>query len=319
MSELSKNQLTQENNNSFPNNNTGYITPTLLRTFNQNMIDSLVDEQQYNVVSASFNQRINVLDPSGSAQAITSLQIATASLNAYTQSQNSFNSSATASIVALQTWSSSLDTTYATDAQLSASASTLQNNINTKLDSASFNSYTASQSSNISSSLGSYLLTSSFNSYTQSAASGVSASINAATQSLSSSIATTTSNLSSSIGSLSASVAATDAGQLSTQSFNLFTQSVNTNISQINARVSSSATTGKDKDFSKVAMYLKRLKAFGLKNPFLVGFGIKDKESFNAVNEYANGAIIGSAYIKALSAGDHIHTITKNFLSSILK
>ena len=83
--------------------------------------------------------------------------------------------------------------------------------------------------------------------------------------------------------------------------------------------VSSSATTGKDKDFSKVAMYLKRLKAFGLKNPFLVGFGIKDKESFNAVNEYANGAIIGSAYIKALSAGDHIHTITKNFLSSILK
>lgn len=83
--------------------------------------------------------------------------------------------------------------------------------------------------------------------------------------------------------------------------------------------VSSSATTGKDKDFSKVAMYLKRLKAFGLKNPFLVGFGIKDKESFNAVNEFANGAIIGSAYIKALSTGDHINTSTKNFLSSILK
>jgi tryptophan synthase alpha chain len=83
--------------------------------------------------------------------------------------------------------------------------------------------------------------------------------------------------------------------------------------------VSSSATTGKDKDFSKVALYLKRLKAFGLKNPFLVGFGIKDKESFNAVNEYANGAIIGSAYIKALSSGTDINTITKTFLSSILQ
>lgn len=83
--------------------------------------------------------------------------------------------------------------------------------------------------------------------------------------------------------------------------------------------VSSSATTGKDKDFSKVAMYLKRLKAFGLKNPFLVGFGIKDKESFNAVNEYANGAIIGSAYIKALSSGSDVNAITKTFLESILK
>jgi tryptophan synthase alpha chain len=83
--------------------------------------------------------------------------------------------------------------------------------------------------------------------------------------------------------------------------------------------VSSSATTGKDKDFNKVALYLKKLKAFGLKNPFLVGFGIKDKESFNAVNEYANGAIIGSAYIKALSSGEDLNIITKNFLASILK
>ena len=129
MSELSKNQLTQENNNSFPNNNTGYITPTLLRTFNQNMIDSMVDEIQYNIESASFNQRINVLDPSGSAQALLALEQTSASLNAYTQSQNSFNSSATASIVALQNFSSSLDVTFATDAQLSASVSALSSSV----------------------------------------------------------------------------------------------------------------------------------------------------------------------------------------------
>lgn len=83
--------------------------------------------------------------------------------------------------------------------------------------------------------------------------------------------------------------------------------------------VSSSATTGKDKDFTKVALYLKRLKAFNLKNPYLVGFGIKDKESFDAVNEYANGAIIGSAYIKALNNGTDINAVTKTFLASILK
>ena len=43
--------------------------------------------------------------------------------------------------------------------------------------------------------------------------------------------------------------------------------------------VSSSATTGKDKDFSKVALYLKRLKAFNLKNPFLVGLELKTKKA----------------------------------------
>lgn len=82
--------------------------------------------------------------------------------------------------------------------------------------------------------------------------------------------------------------------------------------------VSSSATTGTDKDFSKVALYLERLKSMQLKNPFLVGFGIKDKASFDAVNVYANGAIIGSAYIQALSQGQDVETTTKTFLQGVL-
>lgn len=40
-----------------------------------------------------------------------------------------------------------------------------------------------------------------------------------------------------------------------------------------------------------------------LKNPVLVGFGIKDKETFQSANKFANGAIIGSAYIQALQKG----------------
>ena len=83
--------------------------------------------------------------------------------------------------------------------------------------------------------------------------------------------------------------------------------------------VSSSATTGKDKDFSKVASYLQDLKKANLVNPFLVGFGIKDKASFEAVSAYSNGAIIGSAYIKALSASDDLNATTKQFLDAILK
>ena len=82
--------------------------------------------------------------------------------------------------------------------------------------------------------------------------------------------------------------------------------------------VSSSATTGKDKDFSKVALYLQKLQSMQLKNPVLVGFGIKGKETFNAVCAYSNGAIIGSAYINALSKGGDIQETTTQFLKSVL-
>jgi len=82
--------------------------------------------------------------------------------------------------------------------------------------------------------------------------------------------------------------------------------------------VSSSATTGKDKDFSKVAVYLQNLQAMNLKNSVLVGFGIKDKETFDAVCAYANGAIIGSAYINAISKGTDINETTTHFLKAVL-
>ena len=54
MSQLNKTQLEQENQQSFPNNNTGFITPLKLREFNTDMIDSLVDEGTYNTDSASI-------------------------------------------------------------------------------------------------------------------------------------------------------------------------------------------------------------------------------------------------------------------------
>lgn len=82
--------------------------------------------------------------------------------------------------------------------------------------------------------------------------------------------------------------------------------------------VSSSSTTGKQQDFDAVEKYLQRLQNMHLKNPVLVGFGIKDKSSFETACKYANGAIIGSAYIKAIEASDNIETATKEFLSSVL-
>jgi tryptophan synthase alpha chain len=56
-----------------------------------------------------------------------------------------------------------------------------------------------------------------------------------------------------------------------------------------------------------------------LKNPVLVGFGIKDRHTFLAACKYSNGAIIGSAYINALHKGADIETATKQFLDTILR
>jgi tryptophan synthase alpha chain len=81
--------------------------------------------------------------------------------------------------------------------------------------------------------------------------------------------------------------------------------------------VSSSSTTGADKQMTDVTVYLQKLHEMKLNNPLLVGFGIKDKKTFRAACVYANGAIIGSAYIRALEDATDVNTVTKDFLSSI--
>jgi len=81
--------------------------------------------------------------------------------------------------------------------------------------------------------------------------------------------------------------------------------------------VSSSSTTGNKKDFGEVEKYLQRLRDMQLKNPVIVGFGVKDKESFQASCKYANGAVIGTAYVKVIENSTDIRQSTKEFLQSI--
>ena len=81
--------------------------------------------------------------------------------------------------------------------------------------------------------------------------------------------------------------------------------------------VSSSSTTGKDKNMMDVSNYLQRLKKMNLKNPVLVGFGIKDKATFEAACENANGAIIGTAFIKSLEGNTNTEESTKKFMSQL--
>lgn len=65
--------------------------------------------------------------------------------------------------------------------------------------------------------------------------------------------------------------------------------------------VSHSSTTGiknKVSDFHQD--YFERIRQMRLKNPRLIGFGISNRETFENACRYAHGAIIGSAFIKAL-------------------
>lgn len=82
--------------------------------------------------------------------------------------------------------------------------------------------------------------------------------------------------------------------------------------------VSSSSTTGSEQDLDKMMNYLARLKKMRLKNPVLAGFGIRNRQSFAAAGRYADGAIIGSAYIQALESSEDTHAATRSFLASVL-
>lgn len=82
--------------------------------------------------------------------------------------------------------------------------------------------------------------------------------------------------------------------------------------------VSSSSTTGSNTGMTGVKDYLERLQQLPLKNPVLVGFGIQDKESFEEACRYANGGIIGTAYIKAIGQSTDLKADTAGFLSQIL-
>ena len=65
--------------------------------------------------------------------------------------------------------------------------------------------------------------------------------------------------------------------------------------------VASASITGAKGDVSNAQVdYFKRIKAMNLESKLIIGFGISDNKTFSTACEYANGAIIGSAFIKSL-------------------
>jgi len=65
--------------------------------------------------------------------------------------------------------------------------------------------------------------------------------------------------------------------------------------------VSSNSTTGNDKDVSTNLEFVSRIKEINQDVPVMVGFGIDSREKIRKVNHFANGAIIGSYFIKSLN------------------
>ena len=82
--------------------------------------------------------------------------------------------------------------------------------------------------------------------------------------------------------------------------------------------VSSASVTGAKSAFSDVNIdYFRRVNAMQLKNPRLIGFGISNRETFDAACREASGAIIGSKFISLLESEDSIEVAAKKLIEAI--
>ena len=82
--------------------------------------------------------------------------------------------------------------------------------------------------------------------------------------------------------------------------------------------MATSGTTGVKENVSEEQQtYFKKIASFELKNPLLAGFGISNRDTFEKACAHTNGAIIGSAFIKALEKDKNTEQNIKDFVSSI--
>jgi len=82
--------------------------------------------------------------------------------------------------------------------------------------------------------------------------------------------------------------------------------------------VSSASVTGAREGISPEQIdYFNRIKNMNLKNPLMIGFGISNNQTFKTACAYASGAIIGSAFIRALKESGDLKTGIFNFIQSV--
>lgn len=82
--------------------------------------------------------------------------------------------------------------------------------------------------------------------------------------------------------------------------------------------VADASVTGKSQGISNNQItYFERIKKMNLTNPRLIGFGIADHQSFSTACAHANGAIVGSAFIRALEKSENIEETIYDFIGMI--
>lgn len=81
--------------------------------------------------------------------------------------------------------------------------------------------------------------------------------------------------------------------------------------------VSQSSITGKQGSISDEQLaYFAKIQSMMLKSPALIGFGIHDKTTRDIANQYSQGAIVGSAFIRSIeNSENYSNTITKFILN----
>lgn len=84
--------------------------------------------------------------------------------------------------------------------------------------------------------------------------------------------------------------------------------------------VAASSITGAKNDISEEQIkYFNRVNSMGITNKRMIGFGISNNETFEKACQYADGAIVGSAFIKQLgkdASDEGIHTFIQSIKSN---
>lgn len=82
--------------------------------------------------------------------------------------------------------------------------------------------------------------------------------------------------------------------------------------------VSSNAITGSSLQTNAVADYFNRVKKLVGDTPLITGFGIRDRKTFQEVCEHTNGAIIGTAFIEAITEINNLDSTIDDFVKGII-
>jgi tryptophan synthase alpha chain len=78
-----------------------------------------------------------------------------------------------------------------------------------------------------------------------------------------------------------------------------------------------STTGGNAKDITSAEPYFKRVSSYNLKSPKMIGFNVKDNPSYSFACAHANGAIIGSAFIKAIKETKDLQGDISKFIKMV--